>query len=275
MAGNITPIFSRVADIQGSTLLLNPVAATTTAGASGYAGFDANAYCIFTSDPISGGFVQRIRLKSNGTNPANVVRFWLCNANGQLQTTTTAPQTPTATISGTAGTMTPGTYYMKVQALDAFGQPGAFSTEISNTVPATGNNIVWGWSAPATVTQGVSTYRLVLGLASNQEQFFIANVSGTSYTQNTTFWVGQLGNQYGEFCGPMSNSTVTFTSDLTINTTLIGEISIPAIASTATASTADIDYPINAAIPPGYKIIAGLGTTTANGIYASVIAGKY
>ena len=275
MAGNITPIFSRQADIQGQTLLLNPVAATSTAGASGYAGFDANAYCVFTADPVNGGYIQRLRFKANGTNPADVVRVWICNANGQLQTTTTAPQTPTATISGTAGTMTPGTYYMKVQALDAFGQPGAFSTEISNTVPATGNNIVWGWSAPVTATQGVSTYRLVLGLATNQEQLFIANVSGLTYTQNTAFWSGMLGNQYAEFCGPMSNSTATYTSDLTINTTFIGELSLPVTTAITTAGTVDIDYTMNMAIPPGYRIVVGLGTATANGWYCSAIAGKY
>jgi hypothetical protein len=171
--------------------------------------------------------------------------------------------------------MTPATYYMKVQAIDAFGQPGPWSTEISNTVPATGNNIVWGWSAPATVTQGAASYRLAIGLASNQEQFVIANVTGTSYTQNTAFWTGQLGNQVGQFYGYIANSTASFTNSLLLNTSLIGEVSIPAFTASATLSTADIDYPLNIAVPPGYRILAGLGTTTANGIFATTIAGKY
>jgi len=271
MAGNQSPIFSRVGDVQGSVLMLNPVGTT----GAGYTGLDANTYSIYSADPTNGGFVQRIRLKSNNTNPANVVRFWMCNANGDYATTTTAPQTPTATISATSGTMTPGTYYMKVQALDAYGQPGSFSSEISNTVPSTGNNIVWGWSAPATVTQGVSGYRLAIGVAANQEQFVIANVTGTSYTQNTTFFTGQLGNQVGQFTGYIGNSSATFTTSLLLNTTLIGEVSIPAFTASATAATADVDYPLNIAVPPGYRIIAGLGTTTANGIFATAIAGKY
>ena len=271
MPGNITPIFSRVGDIQGPTLLQNPVAATGT----GYTGADANAVGIYNADPINGGFIQRIRVKANATQPANVIRFWLCTTAGHIPTTTTAPQTPTATISSSAGTMTPGTYYMKVQALDAMGQPGAFSTEISNTVPATGNNIVWGWSAPATVTQGVSNYRLAIGLATGQEQFVIANVGNVlTYTQNTSYWTGYNGNQQG-FFQLVGNTTATYSTQLTINTFFLGELSIPAITATATAATIDIDYPLNFAVPPGYRIIAGLGTTTANGLFCTAIAGKY
>ena len=95
---NISPIFSRVGDVQGSVLLQNPVAATGT----GYTGADANTVAIYQSDATNGGFVQRIRIKAMQTQPANVVRFWLAQPYGQLTTTTTAPQTPTATISASA-----------------------------------------------------------------------------------------------------------------------------------------------------------------------------
>ena len=263
MAVNMAPIFSRASDIQGEIFLTAPVATTGT----GYTGADANAVPIYFADPVNGGYVQKIRIKANATQPVNVVRFWYCSNNGgSYTTTTTAPQTPTATISSTSGVMTPGVYYMKVQALDAYEQPGAWSTEISNTVPATGNNIVWGWSAPATVTQGVSQYRLSIGLATGQQQFSIANVVGTTYTQNTTFWIGALGNQTGEFASPNA---------LLYNTSLIGEISIPAITASATAATAEFDYPINAALPPGWRILAGLGSTSANGLSLCTYAGRY
>lgn len=280
MAGNITPIFSRVGDIQGPVLMLNPVSATASAGATGYVGTDANTYNVYFADATNGGFVQRIRLKANGTNPANVVRFWICNGLGNIQTTTSAPTTPTATLSATQTTnvqqLTPATYFMKVQAIDAFGQPGVFSTEISNTVPAGGNNIVWGWSAPSTTTQGVSAYRMVLGLATNQEQFYIANIAGsvTSFTQNTSHFT-TLSTYTGGFIGQIANSTATYVTSMTYNSTLIGEISLPATTAIATAGTVDIDYPLNIALPPGYSIIAGLGTATANGWYATAIAGKY
>ena len=271
MAGNQSPIFSRVGDVQGSVLLVNAVGAAN----SGYWGTDANTVTLYTADQTNGGFVQRVRLKANQSTPATVVRFWICNANGQLATTTTAPQTPAAAVSTTAGTMTPGTYFYKIQALDAFGQPGAFSTEVSNTVPSTGNNISLTWTAPSTATQGVSQYRIAVGLATNQEQFYIANVVGLAYTQNTSFWTGQLGNQFGGFTGIIANSTVTFQTSLTLNSTFVGEISLPAVTASATAATVEIDYPLNIALPPGYRLIAGLGTAAANGIMATVIAGKY
>ena len=73
----------------------------------------------------------------------------------------------------------------------------------------------------------------------------------------------------------VGNTTATYSTQLTINTFFLGELSIPAITATATAATIDIDYPLNFAVPPGYRIIAGLGTTTANGLFCTAIAGKY
>lgn len=267
MPGNQNPIFSRVGDIQGPTILLNPVATT----GSGYTGTDANTYTLFNADATNGGYVQRIRIKALGTNPANVMRFWICEPGGQLTSTATAPATPTATISASAGTMTPGTYFMKVQAIDALGQPGVFSAEISNTVPATGNNITWGWTASA----NAASYRIAIGTATNQQQFVIANVTSTSYTQNTSSWTGQLGNQVGRIIGPTGNSSVSYSTDLTLNTTLFGEVSIPSTTASATAATAEIEYPVNIALPPGHRITAGIGTATANGYIVTVIGGAY
>jgi hypothetical protein len=267
MAGNQNPIYSRVGQIHGPTILNNPVAATGT----GYTGADANTYTIFVADDTNGGYIQRIRIKANGTNPANVMRFWICEPGGQLTSTASAPTTPTATISASAGTMTPGTYFMKVQAIDAMGQPGTFSTEISNTVPSTGNNIVWGWTASA----NAASYRLAIGTAANQEQFVISNVTSTSYTQNTSSWQGILGNQIGTFAGPIGNSSVIYSTDLTLNTSLFGEVSIPSTTASATAATAEIEYPMKFALPPGYRIVAGIGTTTANGYIVTAIGGKY
>jgi len=279
MAGNITPIFSRVGDVPTGVLLLNPVNSAGAANSTGYVGTDANTYQVYSADYLNGGFVQRIRLKANGTNPANVVRFWINNGAGNLQTTTTAPQTPTATLSSTqSSTMIPAVYYMKVQAIDAFGQPGPFSTEISNTVPTGGNNIVWGWTAPATATQGVSTYRVIIGLASNQQQIYFGNIAGTSvtFTQNTSYITGgTVGTFTGGLIGQVANSSAVYATSLQYNQSLIGEISLPATTAIATAGTVDIDFPLNLALPPGYRILAGLGTATANGWYATAVAGKY
>ena len=72
MAGNTNPIFSKVGDIQwGSTPLLTSNATTDlTTGTS---------YLIYTADATNGGYVQKIRFRSLGTNVATVVRVWINN----------------------------------------------------------------------------------------------------------------------------------------------------------------------------------------------------
>lgn len=67
-----------------------------------------------------------------------------------------------------------------------------------------------------------------------------------------------------------SNTTAT-------NNTFYGEISLPATTASTTSATVDIDYPINLALPPGYKIVVGISATTtlASGWVPTVIAGQY
>jgi hypothetical protein len=59
------------------------------------------------------------------------------------------------------------------------------------------------------------------------------------------------------------------------NNSFYGEITLPAIAATAIASTPDVDYPMNIALPPGFRIYVGLGTTVAGGWVVTPVAGKY
>jgi hypothetical protein len=59
------------------------------------------------------------------------------------------------------------------------------------------------------------------------------------------------------------------------NNDFYGEVSLPAITATATAATVDIDYPMNIAMPPGYRIYVGVGTTVASGWFVTSIAGAY
>ena len=79
MAGNITPIYSRVGAIGG-------IGSTTlaTVSAADYTGVGAQNILVFTSDATNGGFVQRVRLKAIGTNVATVARIYINNgsANG-------------------------------------------------------------------------------------------------------------------------------------------------------------------------------------------------
>lgn len=59
------------------------------------------------------------------------------------------------------------------------------------------------------------------------------------------------------------------------NNALVGEVTLPATTATATAATVDIDYPLEFALPSGFRIYVGLGTAVAAGWSATVFAGQY
>lgn len=59
------------------------------------------------------------------------------------------------------------------------------------------------------------------------------------------------------------------------NNSFYGEITLPATTASAVAATMDLDYNLNIALPAGFKILVGLGTTVAAGWVCSPIAGKY
>jgi hypothetical protein len=67
------------------------------------------------------------------------------------------------------------------------------------------------------------------------------------------------------------------TNTTATNNTFYGEISLPATTASTTAATVDIDYPLNFALPAGYRIVIGISaaTTLASGWTPTVIAGAY
>ena len=66
-------------------------------------------------------------------------------------------------------------------------------------------------------------------------------------------------------------------SDNTVaaNNVFYGEISLPATTGSAVAALVELDYPMNFALPPGFRIYMGLGSLASGGWVACVIAGKY
>ena len=72
MAANTAPIYSKVADIQWASDIVQS-ANTTTTLTSG------TIYPIFTADTTNGGYVQRVRFRPLGTNAATVARVWINN----------------------------------------------------------------------------------------------------------------------------------------------------------------------------------------------------
>jgi hypothetical protein len=59
------------------------------------------------------------------------------------------------------------------------------------------------------------------------------------------------------------------------NNALYGEVSLPATTAIATAATDDIDYPMNIALPAGFRIYFQLATAVAAGWACTGIGGQY
>lgn len=59
------------------------------------------------------------------------------------------------------------------------------------------------------------------------------------------------------------------------NNTFYGQVSLPATTAINTAATVEVDYPMDFAINPGFRIFVGLGTTVAAGWVCTPIGGKY
>lgn len=71
MPSNTTPIFSKSGDLQWINAVVT--ANTTTDLTTG------TSYLVFTSDATNGGYIQKLRIRSLGTNVATVMRIWINN----------------------------------------------------------------------------------------------------------------------------------------------------------------------------------------------------
>lgn len=72
MAGNTTPIFSKVADWQWITGI-------TTADTAKNLSAATTSYLVFTADATNGGYVKKLRVRHLGTNVATVMRVFINN----------------------------------------------------------------------------------------------------------------------------------------------------------------------------------------------------
>ena len=258
--GNINPIYSRVADIQGGGTLIT---------ATGELNCTSNANVgVFESDPLNGGFIQRLRFKSLGTNVATVARIFLV-ISGQYSNTSilpmagnqtsvaAVPAAPTGTASASGGNLSSGNYFAKLQAVDLYLQPTALGAE-SAVVLVTGptGSISWSYTRSA----NANSYILWVGsTAGNEQMTHIISTNVASYSQNVA--ISDVGFH-------------TITERLT-NAMFYGEVSLPATTAILTAATPDIDYVMNIPVPPNTRVLVGLGTTVAAGWVCTAIGGKY
>ena len=72
MTANIDPIYSKLADIQWTTIA-SAASANTALDGTG------TVYTAFTADATNGGFIQRMRIKAPSTSTATVLRVFVNN----------------------------------------------------------------------------------------------------------------------------------------------------------------------------------------------------
>jgi hypothetical protein len=247
MAGNANPIYSKIGDIQGGDII--------TTAAADYTGQGINNASVFTADSVNGGFVQRLRFKALGTNVATVIRIYINNGDGRLASSISAVSgTPTGTPSASGGTLYAGSYFAKIVAVDQYGVATAVSTESASVaVTGTTGSIAWAWTA----VTGAFHYRVYVGPVTNGQVSYFETTTN-SYTQTTA--IGTRDN---------------LSTGVNNNNYFYGEVSLPATTATNTAATTDVDYPMNVALPPGYRIVLGAATTVAAGWQVMAIGGAY
>ena len=249
MAGNSTPIFSRLGDIEGGV--------TLTTAAADYTGQSINNAIVWQADPTNGGFLQRLRFKAIGANTsATVARIYINEGYVPLAPTAAAPTLSGQTTATTGGTLQAATYYAKVQSIDQWGSPSAMSAEATQVTTGTTSTITWNWNAVA----GAVRYRLFVGPVTNGQVIYFTSTTN-SYTM-TTATIDLTTNL------PAQGNPADFLT----NNLFYGEMALPITTAT---TTADFDYPINIALPPGYHIVVGLTTTATAGWVVTGIGGKY
>lgn len=246
MAANNDPIYSKRGAITRAVLLKT--------AANDYFGVSIYNKEVFTAEATNGSYLQRLRFKAVGTNVATVARIYLNDGNN-VENFGSAIGAPTGTPSSSGGSILTGTYYALIIAVDGKGRLtpiGTISTGQAVTGPT--GSISWSWTAVA----GAVSYRVYTGSVNSAEALTRYFTSATNNYSQTTMYTN----------GTYDDPTVG-------NSKLYGEISLPITTASATGAGPDIDYIMNTALPPGYGVYVGLGTTVAAGWIVIPIAGDY
>lgn len=109
------------------------------------------------------------------------------------------------------------------------------------------------------------------GAGGNNSLIFTADATNGSFVQRIRFKAG--GTNVASVARIFINNGST--QGTAANNVFYGEIALPSTTASATAATVDIDYPLNLALPAGFRLYFGLGTAVAAGWVATVIAGDY
>lgn len=109
------------------------------------------------------------------------------------------------------------------------------------------------------------------GVSANHKLVFTADATNGSYIQRLRFKA--TGTNTASVARIYLNNGSTNTT--ATNNSFYGEVSLPGTTAINTAATTDIDYPMNFALPAGFRIYVGLGTTVAASWVCTGIGGNY
>lgn len=120
---------------------------------------------------------------------------------------------------------------------------------------------------------GTSIVTDYVGTGANNVVAFTANATNGGFVQRIRFKaVGTNAVAVARIY--INNGSTNATA---ANNTFYGELSLPSTTASTTAGTVDIDYPLNFALPAGYRIVIGISAAAAlaSGWTPTVIAGAY
>lgn len=121
---------------------------------------------------------------------------------------------------------------------------------------------------PADLTTATGDYT---GVSANHQLVFTADATNGGFVSRLRFQA--KGTNTASVARIYFNNGSTNTT--ASNNAFFGQISLPGTTAINTAATVEIDYPMNVALPPGFRIYVGLGTTVAAGWVCTAIGGKY
>lgn len=109
------------------------------------------------------------------------------------------------------------------------------------------------------------------GIDADVTLVFTADATNGSYVKKLRFKAG--GTNTASVARIYLNNGST--NGTATNNAFYGEVSLPATTASAVAATIDIDYPMEFALPAGFRIYFGLGTAVAAGWACVAIGGNY
>lgn len=125
-----------------------------------------------------------------------------------------------------------------------------------------------GTTMPVPMTAAANDYT---GISANHQLVFTADATNGGFIQRLRMKAVST-NVASVMRIYINNGSAQTTAT---NNTFYGEVSLPATTAIATAATIEIDYPMNFALNPNFRIYVGLGTAVAGGWHVTAIGGKY